>query len=171
MHRPVSSAFAAAFLLLAAASPAGAVDELLDRFQAWDAVATTQGKSKVCYVASLPIKSEGDYERRGEASVLITHWPDQKRFSVLTVNAGYEYKKDSTVTLRIDNNHRFTLFTKGETAWTESPAADNTVAGYMRAGQRMMVTGVSARGTETVDTYDLSGITAAMREIDKACGR
>src|SRR5690606_37852860 len=111
----------------------------------------------------------GKYDRRGEASVLVAHWPDQKRFRVLTINAGYEYKKDSTVTVRIDDR-RFTLFTKGDTAWTESAAADNTVVGFMKAGATMTVTGVSSRGTETVDTYDLAGMTAAVETIDKACG-
>ncbi|HEX7007341.1 MAG TPA: invasion associated locus B family protein, partial [Alphaproteobacteria bacterium] len=154
---------------LATAAPAGAADELLGRFHTWDAVATTQGKSKLCYVAGLPTKSEGKYDRRGEASVLVAHWPDQKRFRVLTINAGYEYKKDSTVTVRIDDR-RFTLFTKGDTAWTESAAADSTVVGFMKAGQIMTVTGVSARGTETVDTYDLTGMTRAVETIDKACG-
>jgi len=31
------------------------------------------------------------------------------------------------------------------------------------------VRGISSRGTRTTDTYSLSGVTAAMNEIDKAC--
>jgi hypothetical protein len=155
--------------LLMAAGAAAAGQEMLGKFEAWDAVTTTEGKNKLCYVAGLPKKSDGKYDKRGEASVLIAHWPGQKRFNVLTINAGYEYKKDSTVTVRI-GSHSFTLFTKGDSAWTESPAADNTVVGYMKAGEVMTVTGQSSRGTQTVDFYDLSGMTAAMGAIDKACG-
>jgi hypothetical protein len=33
----------------------------------------------------------------------------------------------------------------------------------------MVVRGTSQRGTNTIDTYSLSGVTAAMGEIDKAC--
>ena len=155
--------------VLTAAGAAWAGQDMLGRFEAWDAVSATEGKDKLCYVAGLPKKSEGDYNKRGEASVLVTHWPGQKRFDVITINAGYTYKKDSTVTLKI-GSHSFTLFTKGDTAWTESPAADKTVVGYMKAGETMTVTGESSRGTQTVDTYDLSGMTAAMGAIDKACG-
>jgi hypothetical protein len=156
-------------LALGVAGSAFAAQEMLGTFKAWDAVTTSDGKSKLCYVAGLPKKSEGKYEKRGEASVIVTHWPQQKRFNVLTINAGYEYKKDSTVTVKI-GSHSFTLFTKGDSAWTESPAADSTVVGYMKAGETMIVTGESSRGTETTDTYDLSGMTAAMGAIDKACG-
>ena len=154
---------------LTAAGAAAAAQDMLGKFEAWDAVATTEGKAKLCYVAGLPKKSEGKYDKRGEASVLVTHWPGQKRFNVLTINAGYDYKKDSTVTVKI-GSHVFTLFTKGDTAWTESPAADNTVVGYMKAGEIMTVTGEFSRGTQTTDLYDLSGMTAAMGAIDKACG-
>ena len=34
----------------------------------------------------------------------------------------------------------------------------------------MKVTGESSRGTKTTDIYDLSGVTAALGAIDKACG-
>jgi hypothetical protein len=169
MRRPALSLALAPFLLLAAAGAVLAADEVLGKFEAWDAVATTDGKAKYCYVAGLPKKSEGKYDKRGEASVIVTHWPGQKRFSVFTVNAGYDYKKDSAVTVKI-GGRSFTLFTKGDTAWTESAAADNTVVGFMKAGETMTVTGESARGTQTTDIYDLSGMTAAMGAIDKACG-
>jgi hypothetical protein len=155
-------------LFCLAAGPAGAADEVLGKFGAWDAVATTQGKARLCYVAGLPTKSEGRIDKRGESSIIISHWPAQKRFNVVEVNAGYEYKKDSDVTLRI-GEHNFRLFTKGATAWTESAAADEAVSGYMKAGATMMVTGENARGVKTIDTYDLSGMTAAMGAIDKAC--
>ncbi len=39
----------------------------------------------------------------------------------------------------------------------------------MKRGTEMVVRGISSRGTRTTDTYSLSGVTAAMNEIDKAC--
>ena len=150
-------------------SAAQAEDEVLGTFERWDAVATTEGKTKLCYVASLPEKEEGDYERRGEVSVLIAHWPAQKRFNVVTVNAGYPYKDDSTVSAQI-GGASFRLYPKGESAWTESAAADRRLVAAMKGGATMIVTGVSSRGTETKDTYSLSGVTAALGAIDKACG-
>ena len=46
---------------------------------------------------------------------------------------------------------------------------DGALVESMRAGVEMTVRGTSARGTDTTDTYSLSGVTAAMGEIDKAC--
>ena len=39
----------------------------------------------------------------------------------------------------------------------------------MRSGAKMIVTGVSSRGTKTIDTYSLSGISAAHKAIGTAC--
>ncbi|MGB1026239.1 MAG: invasion associated locus B family protein, partial [Rhodospirillaceae bacterium] len=39
----------------------------------------------------------------------------------------------------------------------------------MKRGRDMIVKGTSSRGTVTTDTYSLSGVTAAMNAIDKAC--
>ena len=39
----------------------------------------------------------------------------------------------------------------------------------LKAGSQLTVRGTSQRGTDTTDTYSLSGVTAAMAEIDKAC--
>jgi len=170
MIRPFALPAASILVLLClAAGPAGAADEVLGKFGAWDAVATTQGKAKLCYVAGLPQKSEGRVDKRGETSIIISHWPAQKRFNVVEINAGYEYKKDSDVTVRI-GDRSFRLFTKGTGAWTESAAADEAVSGFMKAGSTMTVIGESSHGVKTTDTYDLSGMTAALAAIDKACG-
>ncbi len=40
----------------------------------------------------------------------------------------------------------------------------------MRRGRKMVVRGLSTRGTKTVDTYQLAGFTAAHKAIGKACG-
>ena len=44
-----------------------------------------------------------------------------------------------------------------------------TTVEAMKRGTEMVVRGISSRGTRTTDTYSLSGVTAAMNEIDKAC--
>ena len=39
----------------------------------------------------------------------------------------------------------------------------------MKKGNQMIVTGVSARGTKTTDTYSLNGITAALKAMADKC--
>ena len=104
------------------------------QFEAWDAIATTEGKAKLCYIAGLPQKTEGKYDKRGEVSLIISHWPAQKRFNVVEINAGYDYKKDSDATVQI-GSHSFKLFTKGTSAWTDSAQADQALVAATKAGQ------------------------------------
>jgi len=54
-------------------------------------------------------------------------------------------------------------------AWSEGPATDRRIVAAMKAGRTMTVTGISSRGTRTVDTYDLTGVTAALKKIGELC--
>ena len=89
---------------------------------------------------------------------------------MVRLTAGYTYKKDSVVTVKIGPK-KFKLFTDVDSAWVQSKKVENALVKTMQSGTRMLVTGVSSRGTRTTDTYSLSGITAAQKAIDKACGR
>ncbi len=56
-----------------------------------------------------------------------------------------------------------------EAAWL---ASMNDEAGFVKAlegGSKLVVNGTSLKGTKTIDTYSLGGVTAAMAAIDKAC--
>ncbi|NIP75997.1 MAG: hypothetical protein GTN90_08450, partial [Xanthomonadales bacterium] len=59
-------------------------------------------------------------------------------------------------------NSNFTMFTEGETAWAPSSDDDNALIAAFRKGANAKVEGTSTRGTKTVDTFSLSGFTAAL---------
>ena len=61
------------------------------------------------------------------------------------------------------------MFTRGENAWNYDTKADRSMIKAMKAGSRMVVKGRSQRGTQTTDTYSLSGFTAAFNAISNAC--
>jgi hypothetical protein len=98
----------------------------------------------------------------------VTHRPWDKRLNEVSFAAGYAYKKDSTVEVKI-GGEKFTLFTDGETAWSRSPKDDKQLVDAMRRGSDMTVVGTSSRGTKTTDTYSLMGFTKAYEAIGKAC--
>jgi hypothetical protein len=57
-------------------------------------------------------------------------------------------------------------------AWTREDAANKTAIDAMRAAPpraTALVRGVSTRGTETTDTYNLTGFARALADIDRAC--
>lgn len=160
----------AALAFLAPWNDAAAKDKFLGVFTNWEARVSTVGKSKVCFMSGLPKKSEGKYTRRGETSVIITHWPDKKRFDEVSVVAGYTYQDDSKVDVVIDGK-LYDMYTEDDRAWRYSSQEDLQLVLAMRKGKIMVVRGISSRGTKTVDTYSLDGFTAAHKAINRACGR
>ncbi len=149
------------------ALPAGAA--VIDNFQEWTAFAETEGGKKVCYMASAPEKAEGKYRKRDNPYVLVTHRPAEKSIGVVSVRAGYTYKKDSEVEVNIDGQ-RFILFTDAGQAWAYDSKVDRALVRAMKGGLSMIVAGISSRGTLTTDTYSLNGFTAAYDAITRACG-
>ena len=126
----------------------------------WSAFKDGSGKNRSCYIASAPQKETGNYKRRGDTFVLVSHRPGEGTRDVFELRAGYTYKKDSEVTVAIDGQ-KFELFTQQGTAWAKDSKTDRALARAMIRGRSMTVTGTSARGTKTVDSYSLNGFTAA----------
>ncbi len=158
----------ALFLLVAVICTTGseARAEFLDKFQDWEAHARTDGGSKVCYAATVPTKSEGNYTRRGDVFLLVSHRPADKMTGIVSLEAGYTYSKDGKITARI-GGASFPMFADGELAFAYE---DRPLVEAMIRGVDMVVKGTSNRGTLTTDTFSLSGFTAAYKAASKACG-
>ena len=158
-----------ALAVLAASAPArGEGPEVLGTFGQWTAFAEGQGGSKLCYMASAPVKKEGKYSNRGEAAILVSHNLADKTFDVISVVAGYDYKAEEDVLAQVDEK-KFMLFSKGDRAWASDAATDKAMIAAMRKGNQVTVVGTSNHGTRTTDGYSLAGFTKAYEAIGKAC--
>ena len=138
-------------------------------FDDWMAYSYDAADSKVCYVSSTPKASEPKNAKRDPAFFLVTHMPGRKppvRGEVSTI-IGYPFKEGQPVKLTIDEES-YEMFSKGDTAWVDT-GSDKKIVAAMKTGKSLKVQGTSWRGTETVDTYSLAGISAALAAIDKAC--
>lgn len=135
----------------------------------WTAYTFQENGNKVCYIASQPIKAEGNYTRRGDIFALITHRPAEDSQNVFSYVTGYTYRPNSEVDVSIDGK-KFTLFTQNDMAWTVDDQTDARLADAVRKGSRMTVKGTSARGTLTTDTFSLRGSSAAHDAISRECG-
>lgn len=142
---------------------------LLSTHGEWAAYTFTENGNKVCYMASRPAKAEGNYTRRGEIYALVTHRPAEGTRDVFSYITGYPYEAGSEVSLQI-GNESFVLFTQDDTAWAPDAQTDREIAQAIRAKSRMVVKGVSSRGTQTTDTFSLRGSAAAHDAISEACG-
>ncbi len=120
-------------------------------------------------MASSPQKDEGKYTQRGDIYVVITHRPAEKSFDVVNFVAGYVYKRDAKVVVKIGKTTIDKMFVDKDKAWAVSEKVDRELVEAMKKGERMIVTGESSKGTATKDTYSLSGFSAAYKAISAKC--
>ena len=165
----------------------------LGTFKAWTAWQGTDENGKICFISASPDKSEptqinGKPINRDPPHFLIIHRdkapainPDgtaakdkngnpvfkKVRNEVQTL-IGYPFSKDQRPSASIDGRS-FTMLAENSSAWLADAADEGSFLAAMKAGSLLVVKGTSARGTNTTDTYSLSGVTAAMDAIDKAC--
>ena len=150
------------------AAPASAQE--IGEFRDWRAHRFTEEGRRICTMWSQPEKAEGKYERRGEIFALVSHRPAEDRQGMVSFEMGYPFAPGKDLAVSIDGGASIRLPTSGSLAWDDSTEVNAELVEKMRAGNRMVVSGRSKRGTKTTDTYSLSGFTAGYKAISKACG-
>ena len=141
----------------------------LGQYGDWTAYSYKEGKNLICYMASTPKKDEGNYKKRGDIYAVVTHRPADKSYNVVNFVAGYNYKPNSKVVVKIGTTSFNNLFTNLDNAWAPDNFTDKKLVDAMKRGQKMIVEGTSHKGTKTKDTYSLSGFTGAYRAISAKC--
>ena len=151
-------------------------------FDHWEAV--WNHDTNTCFIISFPIKQE--FRRCRDGKNPSANCPlvdpntirrDEKVFSLVTrvdeekqvpsISLGYPLTRSIDVTVRIGQN-TFYLFTDGETAWMYENR-DQELVEAIRNGSEMVVSGISTRGTYTIDTYSLIGSQKALDHINRIC--
>jgi hypothetical protein len=160
-------AFALAGLIPATAL-AAKPKALLKNPQHWGAFIVKEDGGNACYMAGKPLRTQPDGVKRGNIWLLVTHRPYRKVHNEVSIYIGYPFKPKSTATVEIDGK-KFEMFTDDETAWAADAKTDEALVAAMRAGNKMVVRGLSQRGTDTVDDYSLIGFTKAHEAISDAC--
>jgi hypothetical protein len=135
---------------------------------AWEAYIDDAPGGKICYLIGKPKKTEGGHAK-SEIRMSVTHRPADKVANVVNFTLGFRAKKDSDATLDIDGK-KFPLFTDKDGAWARDAATDRAVVNAMTKGKDAVLKAEPDRGGPATNVYDLSGFTAGIGLIDKACG-
>ncbi|MEE9544436.1 MAG: invasion associated locus B family protein [Rhodospirillales bacterium] len=130
-------------VLLFSAAASSSRARLIETFSEWSAFTATENGKKYCYMGSKPTEEKGDYRRRGETYILVTHRPAEKTRDEVSIRGGYTYKSESDVEVAI-GGQRFRLFTDGDHAWAYDKESDRALTRAMRYGITMIVTGISS---------------------------
>jgi hypothetical protein len=159
----------ASLLLLAALTPAQAQSaRVLGDFRDWSSYAADDGGGTVCFAMTRPKTTEPTPEGFGDAYLYITNRPGEDVVNEFNVVAGYTFQTGSMAVASV-GGQEFALFTQNDAAWLDDAAQATNLAAAIRAGSTVVVTGTSAAGTEIVQTYSLSGATAAQQAIGAEC--
>ncbi|HZG29522.1 MAG TPA: invasion associated locus B family protein [Ensifer sp.] len=137
----------------------------IQQFNAWGAYSYTSGGNKVCYVLSVPAEKSPAKLDHGDNFFLVTQRPGQNISYEPQVMVGYALKAGSKVKVSVDNKS-YSMFIKDRSAWLENAAEEPALVAALKSGHTLKVDAVSARGTATSYTYSLSGITAALKQIE-----
>lgn len=153
---------------LAPSSAAAQNPQYLETHRDWHTFQMEENGTPVCFMATRPTDSRGNYTRRGEIALFVTHRPGQGSRDVVSLHTGYSYQTGAGATARI-RGQSFTFFTSGEIAFAHAED-DRTLIDAMMDGADIVIEGTSTRGTLTTDTFSLRGFTAAYDQITAACG-
>lgn len=158
--------FVAALLV----APAALAQEAssLGTFKFWTAWKSSDANGVICYASSQPQDAQPTNVNRDPIHFLIIHRKGLGTRNEVQTLVGYPLQVGSSPSVVVDGRS-YAMVVEKSAAWLASAGDENGFVDQMKRGTEMVVRGVSQRGTNTTDTYSLSGVTAAMNEIDKAC--
>ena len=121
-----------------------------------------------CYIGSIPSETDLPKEKKRGDTYILVYKLVGNQDSVIQVEAGYNYKLNKDIIIKIDStNYKFyTTEDISDSAWTND---DAKVIFAMKKGLELMISGESSRGTITNDTYTLKGFTSAFNQLTKDC--
>ena len=140
--------------------------ELQARFQDWSVFKTERGDKVVCYIASTPIKSEGNFDKRGEPFFLVTNIDNDA--DEISTSSGFIYNKTSNVELAFGIK-KYYLFPYKTVAWANDKNDDADIIKEMQGNAEMIVTGIARDGKIAVDTYSLIGFVHSYKKLKEIC--
>lgn len=154
---------------------AGAQEESTNRVAAeTDWSVFVEESPRACWGVSSPKETVNTRDgrvvsvRRGDILLFVTFRPGDDVNGEISFTGGYPFAPESTVSVEV-GNQTFQLFTANDWAWPATPQDDARLLEAFRRGAQAVVTGRSARGTTTQDTFSLFGFSAAFDEAQRRC--
>ncbi len=147
------------------ATPASTAPTRIQQFQAWGAYSYKSGASTVCYVLSVPTEKKPAGIDHGDNFFIVSQRPGQNISYEPQAMMGYTVKENSKIDVVIDNK-TFVMFTKDKAGWVENAAQEPALVAAMKGGHSMTVNATSRKGTATSYSYSLSGISAALKQVE-----
>jgi Invasion associated locus B (IalB) protein len=156
----------------AAAPAASAEPTLIGQFGTWGAYTATPNGKRVCFALAKPSSSKTNPPNRPRdpAYAFVSTRPAEKVINEVSVMIGYTLKPGSESTLEV-GGASYAMYTQGDGLWIKNAAEEERMVEAMRKAADVTVKGVSAKGTETTDTFSLKGLAQALDRLAQDCKR
>jgi Invasion associated locus B (IalB) protein len=148
----------------------GVKPALLGQYGEWGAYAASPGGKKVCFVIAKPTSGETNPPNRPRNPVymFVSTRPTDKVINEVSVIIGYPFKPGSEASAQVGATS-FALYTQADGAWIKNATEETQMVDAMRQGQIAVVKGMSAKGTESTDTFSLKGLSQALDRTGEDC--
>ena len=156
----------------AAAVAGGAEPTLIGQYGNWGAYTATPNGKKVCFALAKPSSSKTNPPNRPRdpAYAFVSTRPAEKVTNEVSIMIGYTLKPGSESTLEVGGGS-YAMYTQGDGLWIKNAAEEERMVDAMRKSADVTVKGVSAKGTETTDTFSLKGLSQALDRLAQDCRR
>jgi invasion protein IalB len=153
-----------------AAAVGGPKPTLLGQYGEWGAYMADPGGKKVCFAIAKPTSAETTPPNRPRNPVymFLSTRPADKVANELSIIAGYPLKAGTEASIEVGSTS-YALYTQQDGAWIKNATEEAQLIDAMRQGQTAVVKGVSAKGTQSTDTYSLKGLTQALERTAQDC--
>jgi hypothetical protein len=148
----------------------GVKPTLLGQYGEWGAYTASPGGKKVCFAIAKPTSSQTNPpdRPRNPTYMFISSRPAEKVSNEVSIIIGYPFKPGSEASAAV-GSISYALYTQQDGAWIKNAAEEAQMVDAMRAGQSAMVKGVSAKGTQSSDTFSLKGLAQALDRVGQEC--
>jgi len=145
---------------------------LIGQYGTWGAYTATPNGKKVCFALAKPSSSKTNPPNRPRdpAYAFVSTRPAEKVTNEVSVMIGYALKPGSESTLEVGGGS-FAMYTQGDGLWIKNAAEEERMVEAMRKSADAVIKGVSAKGTETTDTFSLKGLAQALDRLAQDCRR
>jgi Invasion associated locus B (IalB) protein len=150
----------------------GAEPTLIGQFGSWGAYSAMPNGKKVCFALAKPASSKTNPPNRPRdpAYAFVSTRPAEKVVNEVSFMIGYALKPGSESTLEV-GGASYAMYTQGDGLWIKNAAEEEKMVEAMRKASDVVVKGVSAKGTETIDTFSLKGLSQALDRLAQDCRR
>jgi hypothetical protein len=148
----------------------GVKPTLLGQYGEWGAYTASPAGKKVCFTIAKPTSSQTNPpdRPRNPTYMFISSRPTEKVSNEVSIIIGYPFKPGTEASAAVGST-TYALYTQQDGAWIKNAAEEAQMVDAMRAGQSAVVKGVSAKGTQSTDTFSLKGLAQALDRVGQEC--